>query len=139
MLARLSYVLVVMQELEPFGVRVITVITGGVKSNISRSDRRLSRDSLYLPVEAEFERRLKYSQEGAMATTEYAKSVVNHLLRKQPKKYVWQGNKSWLAWFAYTFLPRRIMVRSRSKGRCLYFQCCCRESTLTSIQGRLYV
>ncbi len=74
-----------MQELEPFGVRVITVITGGVKSNISRADRRLSRDSLYLPVATEFERRLTYGQEGAMATDEYAKSVVNHLLRKQPK------------------------------------------------------
>ncbi|KAF7507559.1 hypothetical protein GJ744_010350 [Endocarpon pusillum] len=96
-------------ELEPFGVRVITVVTGGVKSNIFRSGRGLSRDSLYLPVEAEFERRLNYSQEGAMATAEYAKSVVNHLLKKQPKKYVWQGRKSWLVWFAYTFLPRRVM------------------------------
>jgi 1-acylglycerone phosphate reductase len=37
-------------ELAPFGVKVITVVTGGVKSNIFRGEKALPADSLYLPV-----------------------------------------------------------------------------------------
>ena len=53
-------------ELEPFGVRVMVVITGGVKSRIARTERVLPENSLYLEVGKEFERRVLHSQEGAM-------------------------------------------------------------------------
>ena len=49
-------------ELAPFGVRVILVVTGGVQSRIARTDRTLGEDSLYLPINAEYLRRVKHSQ-----------------------------------------------------------------------------
>jgi 1-acylglycerone phosphate reductase len=49
-------------ELAPFGVRVILVVTGGVQSRIARTDRILSEDSLYLPISADYTRRVKHSQ-----------------------------------------------------------------------------
>lgn len=49
-------------ELAPFGVRVILVVTGGVQSRIARTDRTLSEDSLYLPISADYLRRVKHSQ-----------------------------------------------------------------------------
>ncbi|RAO73776.1 uncharacterized protein BHQ10_009788 [Talaromyces amestolkiae] len=53
-------------ELAPFGVKVTTVITGGVKSRIARTDRSLPPNSLYRPIDPEYQRRTKHSQEGAM-------------------------------------------------------------------------
>ena len=49
-------------ELAPFGVRVILIITGGVKSRITRTERTLVEDSPYLPVSADYLRRIHHSQ-----------------------------------------------------------------------------
>ena len=49
-------------ELAPFGVRVMLVVTGGVKSRITRTERVLSEDSLYLPISPEYLRRVHHSQ-----------------------------------------------------------------------------
>ncbi|GAM33286.1 succinate-CoA ligase beta subunit [Talaromyces pinophilus] len=64
-------------ELAPFGVKVTTVITGGVKSRIARTDRDLPPNSLYRPIDPEYQRRTKHSQEGGMPHEEYARSVVS--------------------------------------------------------------
>lgn len=63
-------------ELAPFGVRVILVVTGGVQSRIARTDRTLGEDSLYLPIEEEYLRRVKHSQGGC-----YSSSLSSLLLR----------------------------------------------------------
>lgn len=97
-------------ELAPFGVRVVTIITGGVKSNIAHVDRVLKEDSLYLPIKDEYARRVKHSQEVGMDTTEYAKSVTRQVLSTSRPKWIWEGGKSWVVWFAWTFLPQGVMV-----------------------------
>jgi 1-acylglycerone phosphate reductase len=79
-------------ELEPFGVRVMVAVTGGVQSNIARTERVLPKRSLYTEVEDFFEKRVKHSQKGAMDTSEYARGVVKEALRKEPGKWVWRGN-----------------------------------------------
>jgi 1-acylglycerone phosphate reductase len=98
-------------ELAPFGVDVITIITGGVKSNIARTDRTLAPDSIYQPLAQEYTRRLKHSQEVGMPTEIYARSVVSQILVNRPPKFVWAGFGAKLVWFASTFLPTWIMVR----------------------------
>lgn len=99
-------------ELAPFGVKVVTVVTGGVQSNIARVERSLPEGSLYVPVDEEYQRRLKHSQEGAMPNDAYARSVVGKVLRPSPPKQAWEGNKAWLVWCMHTFLPTGIMVSS---------------------------
>ncbi|KAE8349810.1 hypothetical protein BDV28DRAFT_140433 [Aspergillus coremiiformis] len=98
-------------ELAPFGVNVITVITGGVQSRIARVKYTLVSNSLYAPIEEEYNRRVTHSQDGAMPHTAYAKSVVIQILygsapwrwlwpwAQGRKSWIWEGNKSWLVWF----------------------------------------
>ncbi|KAI9859073.1 MAG: hypothetical protein M1824_003913 [Vezdaea acicularis] len=90
-------------EMAPYGVKVVVVVTGGVQSRIARRERQLPPTSLYLPIDGDYQRRLKHSQEGAMANADYAKSVVSQVLPKAHKKRIWEGNKSWLVWFVHSF------------------------------------
>lgn len=99
-------------ELAPLGVRVITVVTGGVKSNIARTHRTLPPDSYSQPLAADYERRLTHSQQLGMDTEQYAKSCVRQVLggdslfRKQ--RWIWEGKMSWIVWFAWTYLPTAV-------------------------------
>ncbi|CZR63966.1 related to 1-acyldihydroxyacetone-phosphate reductase [Phialocephala subalpina] len=122
-------------ELEPFGVRVLVVVTGGVKSRIARTERVLPEGSLYVDIESSFERRVKHSQEGAMLAEVYARGVVREALKSdwRQKKWMWRGNKSALVWGVWNFLgnwafdmalPRmfgldrlRRIVRGRALGK----------------------
>lgn len=89
-------------------MRVLVVITGGVQSRIARTERVLSEDSLYLDISGDFQRRVKHSQDGAMATDVYARGVVSEALKPawRMKKWLWRGNKSFLVWFVDTWLGR---------------------------------
>jgi 1-acylglycerone phosphate reductase len=99
-------------ELAPFDVKVITIVTGGVKSNISSHVKRvLPEDSVYSPLEENYVRRQGHSQEGAMLNKAYAESVIKQVLpgsgpwpwrwlfRDARKRWIWEGNKSWLVYF----------------------------------------
>lgn len=97
-------------ELAPFNVKVVTIVTGGVKSRIARVDRTLPENSIYVSIEADYMRRTKHSQEVGMPNEQYAKSVVRQLLQSPKKKYIWEGSKSWLVWFVTTFLPKSFLV-----------------------------
>lgn len=97
-------------ELEPLGVKVITVVTGGVKSRIDRVSRELPESSYYSELDEEYKRRQGHSQEGAMSNEDYARSVVRQVLpgagpwpwrwfmEDARKWWIWEGNKSWLVW-----------------------------------------
>lgn len=96
-------------ELAPFGVSVVTIVTGGVQSRIARTERTLPEGSFYEPIREEYDRRQKHSQEGAMKNEEYAKSVAGKVLGSG-RKWIWEGNKSWLVWFLDRFGPKGIWV-----------------------------
>ncbi|KAI5302456.1 Succinate--CoA ligase [ADP-forming] subunit beta, mitochondrial [Ascosphaera pollenicola] len=96
-------------ELAPFGVKVITIVTGGVKSRIARTPRALSKDSLYYPINSEFQRRLTHSQSVGIPNEQYAKQVVTEILYgrapwrwiwpwSKPSHYIWAGGKVTVAW-----------------------------------------
>lgn len=97
------------QELAPFGVRVITAVTGGVQSNIAANAQhrfKLSGDSVYKPVEADMQARLTTSQhEGTCPRDEYARDVVLQVLHEAPPKRIYKGRFAWTVWFLITFLP----------------------------------
>jgi 1-acylglycerone phosphate reductase len=99
-------------ELAPLGVRVINVVTGGVKSNIARTHRTLPPDSYNQPIAEDYERRLTHSQQLGMDTEQYARSCVRQvlsgdgLLMKQ--RWIWEGKMSWIVWFAWSYLPTAV-------------------------------
>ncbi|KAJ3480015.1 hypothetical protein NLG97_g8167 [Lecanicillium saksenae] len=60
-------------ELKPFGVHVVTVITGGVKSNLVREKTPdLPAESLYVSAQQAFHERLASGQEQGMDTAQIA-------------------------------------------------------------------
>jgi 1-acylglycerone phosphate reductase len=96
-------------ELAPFDVRVVNVITGGVKSNIARTERALRKDSIYLPVAEDYEKRLTHSQSLGMPTDDYARTVVAQLTGSR-KKTIWAGAKAWLVWWLTGYMPKFVLV-----------------------------
>lgn len=98
-------------ELAPFNVKVVIIVTGGVQSRIARTRRDLPDDSLYLPVNDEYQRRLVHSQENAMPNESYAQSVVSQVLYTTPKKWIWEGRSSSTIWWFHSFIPNTFMVR----------------------------
>lgn len=97
-------------ELEPFGVNVTEIITGGVKSNIAGdSKRRLPPTSIYMPIEDAYIARQGTSQVGALATAAYAKGVVKQVSKSTPPKWYWRGSFVWPIWVITTFFSRGFM------------------------------
>ena len=106
---------------------MITVVTGGVQSRIARTERTLKPDSLYMPIEEEYNRRVVHSQHNAMPNEKYARSVVNQVLygsapwrwlwpwAQGRKTTIWEGHRSWVVWllvggWAWNGLFGRIMT-----------------------------
>ncbi|KII87246.1 hypothetical protein PLICRDRAFT_42884 [Plicaturopsis crispa FD-325 SS-3] len=106
-------------ELAPFGVKVTTVVTGGVRTNIQAKGIGLStlpRGSLYLPMEELYEnRRVKMSQDSWMPADAYARTVVSEALSARPRAWLWAGSGSWIVWFLDTFAGRRVFDYLLSK------------------------
>lgn len=80
-------------ELSPWNIHVVTVVTGGVKSNIARTDRQLKPESLWKGYEAQYQRRLKTSQERGQDTTEYARDVFHGVTTS--RGWFWNRNEVW--------------------------------------------
>lgn len=93
-------------EMAPLGVHVITVITGGVKSRISRVNRCLAEDSAYRKMDADYRARQVHSQTVGMETRLYAQVVVKQVLEAEGwlwrTRTIWAGGAAgtvkWLSW-----------------------------------------
>ncbi|KAJ7730252.1 NAD-P-binding protein [Mycena maculata] len=95
-------------EMAPFNVQVTTIVTGGVKSNISRHRHMIQPSSIYAPIADIFaERRVARSQVGAMPTDAYAKQVVPQTLKRHVKAWIWKGSFSFVCWFIDAFAGRK--------------------------------
>lgn len=110
--ALLSYADTLRVEMAPFDVSVITVVTGGVKSQLTRKIQRyIPEDSVYAPIEEQFNKRKTHSADVGMDVDEYAAGVVPQLLpgagpwpwrwfmKDARKRWIWAGNGSTLVWF----------------------------------------
>lgn len=85
-------------ELAPFGVHVAVIVTGGVKSNIARTHRELPESSYYRAIEAKYVERQTHSQSVGMGNEEYAKSVVDEVLRERSWWEGWWGGRRVVKW-----------------------------------------
>jgi 1-acylglycerone phosphate reductase len=94
-------------ELAPFGVRVVDLKTGAVKSNITDGPKaRLPKDSIYAPAREAVEKSMSMDDivKDAMNQETWAKAVVADLLKKTPPPIIWRGTNAWLVWVG-TMLP----------------------------------
>jgi len=84
-------------ELAPFGIDVVCIQPGGVRSSFgehAEAAMRLPQESLYRPVEAGIRARAKAGQQGATPADEFVVPVVDALLRDAPPRVVRGGTHS---------------------------------------------
>lgn len=84
-------------ELAPFGIQVVTIQPGGVRSafgNHAEEAIRLPPDSLYRPVEKGIRARAQAGQQGATPVDEFVVPVVDALLRPAPPAIIRGGKNS---------------------------------------------
>lgn len=104
-------------ELKPFGVKVIELKSGLVKTNFLRNQAggtHLPRNSTYNIARPEVEAKLSgadYS-DGAISRDEYAKQVVAELIKDKPPVRIWKGGKAYEAWLASNFAPTKVPDRA---------------------------
>jgi len=85
-------------ELKPFNINVVTIVTGGVKSNMAvNNSYDIPDDSMYAGMKDLYLKLRKgNSQRDAMPTADYAAKVVNRTLKQSPAPWLWIGS------FAFT-------------------------------------
>lgn len=84
-------------ELAPFGIRVVTVQPGGVRSAFGQHAEaaiRLPEDSVYLPAAGGIRARAQAGQKGATPVEEFVVPVVDRLLRDAPPAIIRGGKNS---------------------------------------------
>jgi NAD(P)-dependent dehydrogenase (short-subunit alcohol dehydrogenase family) len=84
-------------ELAPFGIRVVSIQPGGVRSSFGQHAEaaiRLPESSLYRPVESGIRARAQAGQQGATPAEEFAPPVAEALLRNPPPRVIRGGANS---------------------------------------------
>jgi NAD(P)-dependent dehydrogenase (short-subunit alcohol dehydrogenase family) len=84
-------------ELAPFGIHVVSIQPGGVRSSFGEHAEaavRLPQNSLYKPVEQGIRARAQTGQQGAMPADDFAVPVVEALLRSSPPRVIRGGTNS---------------------------------------------
>lgn len=102
---------VLRMELEPFGIRVMTVQPGAIQSGFGdaarqRTEANLDLQSWYAELEETIRARAELSQTDATPTPEFAARVVQAAQQASPPAILRTGkNSRWLTWLK-TVLPR---------------------------------
>lgn len=99
-------------EMAPLGVKVLTVISGEIGTNILKRDmdREIPQNSYYAPLAAEFRQHVRRTP----STTnrfEYAKYVVAESLKPAPSAWFWYGKSTLSVRILTTFAWRTIWDR----------------------------
>ena len=84
-------------ELAPFGIRVVSIQPGGVRSSFGEHAEealRLPENSIYQPVAGGIRARAQAGQQGAMPADTFVVPVVDALLRSSPPRVIRGGTNS---------------------------------------------
>ncbi|KAI1140855.1 NAD(P)-binding protein [Hypoxylon sp. FL0543] len=109
-------------EMDPFGVRVVELKSGFLRSNFVRNAQSsnaatLPKGSVYEPVRELVEKRLR--SEGAEDMGElpdrWAEQVVRDLLKRNPPRVIWRGGGAGLSWLS-TMLPYGVLDGALKKS-----------------------
>lgn len=98
------------QEIKPFGIEVIEIVAGFVRSNILHHGLYAPKDSLYLPIQTTIERIKFQGNASGMQADAFAKSVVHKLMQRRPGLEIWEGTLAWKLRILVTFFPLIMVV-----------------------------
>ncbi|KAI1502624.1 NAD(P)-binding protein [Biscogniauxia marginata] len=96
-------------EMAPLGVKVLTVISGEIGTNILKSDysRELPDGSYFTPLAPEFRAHVQRTPK-TTDRFEYAANVVSQSLKSSPPAWFWYGKTTAIVRFFDVFAPRTI-------------------------------
>lgn len=106
-------------ELAPFGIEVVMVQPGGVRSAFgdhAEEGIRLPEDSVYQPVEEGIRARSQAGQQGATPVEEFVVPVVEKLLQASPPAIIRGGSNSTRLPLLKKLLPLRLFDRMAAKA-----------------------
>lgn len=100
-------------ELFPFGIKVVTVQPGGIKTNFGSAasktvERIFKSDSIYSKLEKEIKTRADISQLNATSLESFTIKLVDKILQKNPPSIIRMGNRSISLPFLRFFLPTKL-------------------------------
>ncbi|MEM9153290.1 MAG: SDR family NAD(P)-dependent oxidoreductase, partial [Cyanobacteria bacterium P01_F01_bin.3] len=101
-------------ELSPFGITVVTVQPGAIRSNIGAAAKEalagvVAPESWYVPYRETIEQRATLSQVNSTPTEQFAAQLVHQVMRPGPPAVIRLGNKSrWLP-FLRKWLPTNVL------------------------------
>lgn len=105
-------------ELAPFGIGVVTVQPGGVRSSFgdhAEEALRLPEGSVYKPMEKGIHARAQAGQQGAVPAEQFVVPVVDKLLRDKPPAIIRGGKNSFRLPLMKQLLPTRTFDKLLSK------------------------
>lgn len=95
-------------ELAPFGVKVVTVVTAAVKSNLSDA-HPLPEGSLYTALSDSVKFRAQLSMRSKpMSAEDFSKRVYTQVTKRFPKAVFWEGSNWLKLWVLFYLIPRKI-------------------------------
>ncbi|CZT15480.1 related to short-chain dehydrogenase/reductase [Ramularia collo-cygni] len=96
-------------ELAPFGIKVINLKTGAVKTNIitklAAKEAEVPGNSIYFPAKEALSGTLRGDgmKDGGMPADQWAKQVAKDLLKANPSSNVWRGQGATMVWILGLF------------------------------------
>jgi 1-acylglycerone phosphate reductase len=91
-------------ELDPLGIKVVTVFMGEVATNLMSSDNiSFGSGSIYIDAEERAKERSRNHSKNSMKPEDFAKQIVEEVVVKNPGygqgEYLWKGSNAALVWF----------------------------------------
>ncbi|KAL4860774.1 hypothetical protein BDV12DRAFT_204701 [Aspergillus spectabilis] len=102
-------------ELEPLGIKVVTLFMGEVRTRLkSPEDISFGSESIYSALSDEVKDRSRNHAKNSMSPEEFAAQVVKEILIRSPGygrgEYLWKGANAWLIWFLDAVGRRRFLM-----------------------------
>jgi NAD(P)-dependent dehydrogenase (short-subunit alcohol dehydrogenase family) len=100
-------------EVKPFGIKVVTVQPGGIKTNFGAAakqtvERIFKADSIYAKLEKEITARAEISQLNATSLESFTDIIVKKILLKNPPPIIRTGSRSFILPIMKLILPTKI-------------------------------
>jgi len=93
-------------ELSPFNIKVITVLSGAVSTNMVRPSS-IPPDSIYHPIDDIYQARRAEDKEGRTDPKKFAMTLAAEALSSRPSTSLWAGSYASVLWFINALFGRR--------------------------------
>ncbi|KAI1430036.1 hypothetical protein F5Y12DRAFT_218966 [Xylaria sp. FL1777] len=104
-------------ELAPLGIQCVTLMTGSVRTKLfENAPTKVPEGSLYSSVASRIEKREFLKDAQWVDADEFARQVVDDLLKPKPKYDIWRGGlakvASWLGWLGWEGMMDSAMLKA---------------------------